>query len=273
MAHARSASRISCKTGATVRRFNETTDWLAGEAFALKSGNKIALQKTHYAPLRERFGLSAQMAVRCIAEVCSASKRDRKIRPHFRPFAAVPYDRRIASWKSLDRISLLTLAGRILVPYDMGKYQRERFTGAKGQCDLVRRKDGRWFLLVSVDLPDETRLPATDFIGVDFGVINIARTTDGKQHSGEGIEAFFQLRAFVTYKAILAGVDLRIVDPRGTSRTCNACGFEAKANRKSQAEFVCGECGHAADADVNAAKNIRSRALVDAPIVADLCAA
>jgi hypothetical protein len=189
VAHARSASRISCKTGATVRRFNETTDWLAGEAFALKSGNKIALQKTHYAPLRERFGLSAQMAVRCICEVCSASKRDRKIRPQFRPFAAVLYDQRIASWKSLERISLLTLAGHILVPYLMGKYQRERFTGVKGQSDLVRRKDGRWFLLVSVDLPDKTRLPATDFSGVDFGVVNIATTSDGKQHSGEGIEA------------------------------------------------------------------------------------
>jgi transposase len=77
----------------------------------------------------------------------------------------------------------------------------------------------------------------------------------------------------LTYKAILAGVDLRIVDPRGTSRTCNPCGYEAKANRKSQVEFVCGKCSHAENADVNAARNIRSRALVNAPIVAELCAA
>jgi transposase len=77
----------------------------------------------------------------------------------------------------------------------------------------------------------------------------------------------------VTYKAILAGVDLRMVDPRGTSRTCNACGFDAKPNRKSQAEFVCGKCGHADHADLNAAKNIRSRALVNAPIVSESCAA
>jgi len=85
--------------------------------------------------------------------------------------------------------------------------------------------------------------------------------------------AFFQLRAFLTYKSILAGVDLRIVEPRGTSRTCKPCGYAAKSNRKSQAEFVCGQCGHAEHADVNAARNIRSRALVNAPIVAELCAA
>jgi putative transposase len=353
------------KLEATMRRFNEAADWLAGEAFALKSANKIALQKTHYAILRERFGLSSQMAVRCIAEVCSAYKRDKTIRPRFRPLAAVPYDQRIASFKSLDRISLLTISGRILVPFVMGKYQRDRFTAAKGQCDLVRRKDSKWFLLVTVDLPENARLPASDFIGVDFGVVNIVTTSDGTTNSGARIEAcrsrysrlrrslqqaasakfkakvrpknirrklktiasresrfrrdvnhciskslvacakdtargiagedltyirertrfrkpqrarmsgwaFAQLRMFLTYKAILAGVDLRMVDPRGTSRSCNPCGYEAKSNRKSQAEFVCGKCGHAEHADLNAARNIRSRALVNAPIVAELCAA
>lgn len=355
----------TAKLEATMRRFNEAADWLAGEAFVAKSANKVALQRTHYRALRKTFGLSAQMTVRCIAQVCEAYKRDKAIRPHFRPLASMPYDQRIASFKALDRISLLTLDGRILVPYVMGKYQRERFTAAKGQCDLVRRKDRKWFLLVTVDLPEKTRLPATDFIGVDFGVVNIATTSDGTMHSGDGIEkcrsrysrlrrslqqaasvkikegirpknirrklksismnesrfrrdvnhciskslvaiakdsgrgiagedltyirertrfrkpqrarmsgwAFFQLRAFVTYKAILAGVDLCIVDPRGTSRTCSDCRFEAKSNRKSQARFLCGACGHAEHADVNAAKNIRTRAVVMLPIVSELCAA
>jgi hypothetical protein len=40
----------------------------------------------------------------------------------------------------------------------MGKYQRERFSLAKGESDLVRRKDGKWFLLVTVDLPEGTRI-------------------------------------------------------------------------------------------------------------------
>jgi transposase len=39
---------------------------------------------------------------------------------------------------------------------------------------LVRRRDGKWFLLVIVDLPNGAPTPTTDFIGVDFGVINIA---------------------------------------------------------------------------------------------------
>ena len=42
-------------------------------------------------------------------------------------------------FKGPDRVSILTLAGRVVVPFIMGKYQAERFGFAKGQCDLVSR--------------------------------------------------------------------------------------------------------------------------------------
>ena len=139
---------------ATVERFNEAAEWLAGEAFDLKVSNKIELQKIHYGILRERFGLSAQMAVRCIAQVCEAYKRDKAKRPHFGMHAAMPFDQRMMGFKGVDRVSLLTLDGRVVVPFVMGKYQAEKFSDAKGQCDLVLRKDGKWFLLVTVDVPE-----------------------------------------------------------------------------------------------------------------------
>jgi putative transposase len=78
--------------------------------------------------------------------------------------------------------------------------------------------------------------------------------------------AFFQLRAFLAYKAAWAGIPVYLVDPRDTSRTCSRCGHCEKANRKSQAEFFCRRCGYSIHADVNAAINI-SRAAVNRPIV------
>ena len=50
------------------------------------------------------------------------------------------------------------------------------------------------------------------------------------------------------------------IDPRCTSQTCHACGHRAPDNRKSQAVFRCVACGHRANADVNAAINIRTAA-------------
>ncbi|XVQ83070.1 RNA-guided endonuclease InsQ/TnpB family protein [Microbispora siamensis] len=60
----------------------------------------------------------------------------------------------------------------------------------------------------------------------------------------------------LAHKAESAGRELIAVDPRNTSRTCSRCGHCAKDNRLTQAEFACRACGHAAHADVNAAKNI-----------------
>ena len=50
------------------------------------------------------------------------------------------------------------------------------------------------------------------------------------------------------------------VDPRYTSQICHECGTLDKESRKNQADFICNHCGHQANADVNAAKNILRRA-------------
>ena len=55
--------------------------------------------------------------------------------------------------------------------------------------------------------------------------------------------SFGQLRTFIEYKAQLAGVLVVTVDPRNTSRTCPCCGHIDKANRKTQAQFLCVDCG------------------------------
>jgi IS605 OrfB family transposase len=171
-----------------VARFNETANWLAGIAFERKTASKLLLQQTAYKELRERFGLSAQMAVRCIARVCEAYKRDKGVRPKFRETAAMPFDQRMMSFKGIDRVSLLTLTGRVLVPFLVGKYQAERIGYPKGQADLVLRDDGKWFLLVTVDVPSIAPIPTTDFIGVDLGIANIATDSDGGRHSGKDVE-------------------------------------------------------------------------------------
>src|SRR5215217_3422688 len=114
----------SHKLRETLVRFNAAAAWLAGKAFFLRSANKVKLQQLHYQELRERFGLSAQMAVRCIAQVCEAYKRDKDKQPKFRQHAAMPFDQRMMSFKGVDRVSLLTLSGRVIIPCVMGKYQR-----------------------------------------------------------------------------------------------------------------------------------------------------
>ena len=69
---------------------------------------------------------------------------------------------------------------------------------------------------------------------------------------------FFEL---LEYKLNERGGQLIKVDPKYTSQTCNECGHVSKENRKSQDKFVCTACGHTANADINASKNILARGI------------
>jgi IS605 OrfB family transposase len=327
---------------AAVEAFNAAANWTAGECFARKTTNVFEVREFAYREVRERFGLSSQMAQHAIKVACNACKRTKSTRPVFREHAAVVYDRRTMSFKGIDKVSLLTLAGRVVVPMVVGRYHAARLSLPKGESDLVLRKDGKWFLLVTVDVPDAVPSPTTDFLGIDLGIARLAADSDGTTYSGAGVEAvrrkhnlqrkrlgrrntkgakrklkhiagkearfrrhqnhvisklivetakrtgraialedlkgirervtargrdarnrlsgwaFAQLYSFLTYKAALAGVTVVTVDPRNTSRTCSACGYCDKANRRAQAVFACLHCGHSENADVNAARNIRA---------------
>ncbi len=336
----------------TMHAFNAACNYVADIAFAEKMANKVELQKLVYGELRTTYKLAAQLAIRAISKVTEVYKRDKSIKPTFKPEGAIVYDERVMSFKGLLTVSLLTLSGRVLVPFRVGEYQQARMDRIKGQADLIYKK-GTFYLAVTLDVPAPEPDEPTGTLGVDLGIINLATDSEGESFSGAQVEkvrkrhaalrqrlqkrgtksakrhlkklsgkearfrkntnhviskrivqkakqnhqgiaiedlrhirtrtearlrksqrsrhsswAFAQLRSFLSYKAALAGVPLHTVDPAYTSRTCSVpfCGHCEKANRKSQAAFVCHTCGRMMNADHNAAINI-SRAAVKRPIV------
>jgi putative transposase len=167
---------------ATMVRFNVACGVLAAVAFANRCANKVELQKLAYHDIRRDFDLSAQMTVRAIAKVCEAYKRDKTIQPTFRPHGAIVYDQRILSWKA-DRISILTLDGRALIPWVAGGYHKARIDRVRGQADLIYR-DGKFYLYVVVDMGGVPEGDPTEYLGVDLGQRNIAADSDGETFCG-----------------------------------------------------------------------------------------
>jgi len=334
----------------TMHTFNAACDYIAEQAYAAKVANKFELQKMCYGTLRAVYKLPAQLAIRAISKTTDTYKRDKSIQPTFKPEGAIVYDERVMSFKGLTTVSLLTLSGRVLVPFRIGGYQESRLDQIKGQADLLYRK-GVFYLAVTLDIPTPEPQETTDTLSVDLGIIQLATDSTGESFSGQAVEknrqrhqalrqrlqqrgtksakrhlkklsgkqarfqkntnhviskrivqkakqqnksiaieelrhirqrtdstvrrsqrnrqsnwSFWQLRSFLSYKAALAGIPLHLVDPRNTSRTCSVCGHCAKANRKSQACFVCQSCGQRMNADINAAINI-ARASVMVPLV------
>jgi putative transposase len=171
----------------TMHQFNAACNFVAEKAFELHTANKIELQKVVYHPIREKFGISAQMAVRAISKACEAYKRDKSIKPIFDLDGSVIYDQRIMSWKGLDRVSLLTLEGRLKLPIVICDYHAPRLDRIRSQADLIVR-GGSFYLCVIVEVPEPPKIRPEDVLGIDLGIKNIAVDSIGESFSGDKIE-------------------------------------------------------------------------------------
>jgi predicted transposase len=171
----------------TMQVFNEACNYIAEVAFGEKCASKFALQKLVYEEVRKQFGLSAQLTIRAIAKVVEAYKRDKSKQCFFKSTGAVVYDQRILSFKGLDKVSLLTMQGRLSTPIQMGQYQRVQWHCAKGQADLVL-VNGALFLLVVIDTPEALPIDPSGFIGVDLGINKVATDSDGDSFCGSTVE-------------------------------------------------------------------------------------
>lgn len=171
----------------TMEAFNRGCDYVAGVAFQKRLANKIAIQPFVYGTLRSDFGLSSQMAIRCIAKAVEAYKRDKSIQPTFGPHGAMVYDHHIMSFRDLSHVSLLTLTGRELLPLRYGAYQEARLDRVKGQADLILR-DGVFYLYLTVEMLTPPPIEPVDVLGVDLGIVQLAVDSDGQAHTGEGVK-------------------------------------------------------------------------------------
>lgn len=199
-----------------MERFNVACHAVALVAFRERTANRIRLQKLVYYDIRERFGLPAQMAVRVISKVCEVYKRDKSKKPSFRKHGAIVYDQRVLSWKGLDRVSILTLQGRQLIPVVFGGYQAARLNHIRGQVDLIYR-NGSFYLAVVVDVSEPPTGESRDWLGVDLGIVNIAADSDGATHSGGQVNGLRKRHVKLRSKLQRKAAEKRKADKRPKS--------------------------------------------------------
>ena len=100
---------------ATQHAFNVAATWIAQVCWDESITNANTAHHRMYGETRERFGLGAQLAVCARAKAIKAVKAtQRDTCLSFGPHGSIRYDARSYRLMGLDRVSLNTLAGRIV---------------------------------------------------------------------------------------------------------------------------------------------------------------
>ncbi|MBW4620545.1 MAG: transposase [Cyanosarcina radialis HA8281-LM2] len=164
----------------------------ANETVKPKVTNKVVIQAEVYEQLRQKFGLSANQAVRVCARVAAnrkTAKLPNKPVKTFKPTSA-DYDARIFAFREKDwSVSLTLLGGREHIKLDVANYQKGKLAGRKPtSATLCKHQDGRYY--INIQLSDETPEPikSNNVIGVDFGRRDIAVTSQGEKWDGKTIQ-------------------------------------------------------------------------------------
>lgn len=145
------------------------------------------------------------------------------------------------------------------------KYSKVRASvqskGTKGSKKLLKRLSGRErrFVTISNHTISKQIVAKAKEENKGIAIENLSkiRFTAKPKSKAQKTElnrwSFYQLRQFLTYKALLNGVNLAVIPPAYTSQTCSVCLHIGKRVAK---KFTCENCGNTSDADHNAAKNI-----------------
>ena len=168
---------------ATLVAFAEACNHLARRAAETGTKGHLALHKLAYRETRTAFGLSANLAVRAIGRVAAVKDISR-----FAP-TSVSYDARIFAFRERDwTFGLTLLHGRHRLNAQLGDFQRTALAGKVPTSATLVKRNGGYFLHVQVKEVVPDSLPASEFLGVDLGIVQIATDSTGEAFSGAAVE-------------------------------------------------------------------------------------
>jgi IS605 OrfB family transposase len=171
----------------TLRQANAACDAISQITWDNRTFHQFGIHKLCYQQIKGKFGLTAQVVVRCISKVADAYKLDKRTRRTFKPLGAIAYDVRILRWYvSKSEISIWTVAGRERISFVCGARQRKLLSAQRGESDLAFI-DGSFYLFATCEVEEATPADIDDVLGVDLGVNNIAADSDGNRHAGHQV--------------------------------------------------------------------------------------
>jgi putative transposase len=130
----------------TLETVNEARNLISAVAWYTGTFSVRALDELCRNDVRERFGLSAAIAHRCVMNVAAHYRHDPQIKHTFRPHASIPYDHHTLRIDTeAQAVTLWTVIGQQTIPFAANEGLSDDW-----QRPTLTLVSGAWYLLIIV---------------------------------------------------------------------------------------------------------------------------
>lgn len=184
----------------TIRSFNRGCNQVSGYVWDKRLFRQYDVHHLCYYIVKKNTDLPSQLVIRAISKVVNSYKTSKRKKHSFQIMGSVTYDSRVLSYKK-NIVSISSVDGRLKIPFNC--YNEDRMKFVQGESDLIYRK-GKFFLMQTIDIPDEEIKDVDEFLGVDLGQKDIASTSEGKNYSSKQLntvrDRYYKVRNSVQAK-------------------------------------------------------------------------
>lgn len=131
--------------------FNAACTYIAEQVNATRNMSIFAIQEVTAGTLIQQFHLPLALALRAIFTTYAAYKLHPRGKLTFPPERFLLVDERIVAFQGLGRVSILTLAGRMSLPFLIERTRRVSQQSTPGETRLNYR-NGRFSLTMTLDM-------------------------------------------------------------------------------------------------------------------------
>lgn len=179
-----------------IQAYTDSFNQVSAYGWTHKVFNGIELHKATYLSQREMFALPSQLAIsarmkatEALVSVKALLRKGKKAHQPQSLRCPIRYDQRsYGLWFNRYEVSLLTLQGRLRIPFTIAQHYQQYTNWQRCSADVIQDRKGRWWLHVVMS-EDIQEIPPNDtddsFVGVDLGIVNPATDSRGKFYGSE----------------------------------------------------------------------------------------
>lgn len=153
----------------------------------------VELHKATYYNHRGLTGLPSQLVCAARVKATEALKSAKSLKKKGKTVSCptskrcpIRYDARSYTvWFDREEVSILSINGRIKLPFEVAQYYRQYLNWKNTSADLLRDRKGRWWLHVVMEVETPQTSATDEVVGVDLGIASPAVDSRGSRYGSD----------------------------------------------------------------------------------------